>query len=174
MATPADSKVTKLTSDAEPSDDEEGAEAIDQGHASSSTSDKKKKKKRSKAKKILDAFTAKKAVPQAVLEKIVDKVKEDGEPGSETIDAEDVRQVLQQIRIRDILKGKSGIGGNNWKDVGEHKVLFSLLVTNQSPDIVFSFGVHNLCLNWVWTTTFMKFCFMCLSRGCTTRGRWVH
>jgi glycylpeptide N-tetradecanoyltransferase len=127
-------KIDTITADSQLSDDDEGAdteqisptiETSDQGQASGSTSNKKKKKK-SKAKKILDALNPKNAIPQAVLEKVVEQVKEDGAAGSENIDAEDVRQVLQQIRIMDVLKGKTGIGGNNRKDAGEHKVCFSV------------------------------------------------
>jgi glycylpeptide N-tetradecanoyltransferase len=136
MATPdkySDSKANKITTDAELSDDEEDLEVSltiensDQGQASGSTS-KKKKKKKSKAKRILDALTSKNAVPQAVLEKVVEKVKEDGAPGSENIDADDVRQVLEQIKITDVMKGKASIAGNNRKDVGEHKVCFSVFI----------------------------------------------
>jgi glycylpeptide N-tetradecanoyltransferase len=157
MPTPDNPKIDKITADAERSDEEEEEishiiEASDEAQASGSTSNKKKKKK-SKAKKILDALSPKNAVTQAVLEKVVEKVKEDGAPGSENIDAEDVRQVLQQIKIMDVLKGKTGIGGNNRKDTGEHKVRSLYCWENQSPYIVFSSGVHNQCPNWVWTSS---------------------
>lgn len=115
-------------SDDEDADNAETSPTIEIGEQlepSGSTSNKKKKKKKTKAKKILDALNPKNAVPQAVLEKVVERVKEDGAPGSENIDAEDVRQVLQQIKIMDVMKGKAGFAGNNQKDVGEHKVAFS-------------------------------------------------
>lgn len=156
-----DSQVDKPALDPELSNDEDAdnaevAHTIESGQASGSN--RKKKKKKSKAKKIIDALDPTNMVPQAVLEKVVDKVKEDGLPGSENIEAEDVRQVLQQIKIRDVLKGKTGIAGNNRKDVGEHKVCFSVLDhKNQSPYIAFSSGVHNPCRNWVWTSIIARF-----------------
>jgi glycylpeptide N-tetradecanoyltransferase len=141
MATENDFTLDKFIADAELSDEEgvdtEGIsptiEQNGQGEASGSTSNKKKKKKKSKVKKMLEALSSKNAVPQAVVEKVVEQVKEDGAPGSENIDAEDVRQVLQQIKIMDVLKGKAAIGGNNRKDAGEHKVCFPIMVEKLAP-----------------------------------------
>jgi hypothetical protein len=158
MSTPYDLTSDKTTINAELSEDE-GADTDEVSHKieqddegqSGSTSNKKKKKKKSKAKRIIDALSSTNAVPQAVLEKVVEQVKEDGAPGSENIDTEDVRQVLQQIKIKDVLKGKAAIGGNNRKDVGEHKVCFSALVEILTPYLVFSSGVHSPYRNWVST-----------------------
>jgi len=133
MATPYYATTDKTNVHAELSDDEEGADTdevshkVEQNDQTQACKSKKKKKKKSKAKKIIDALSSN-AVPQAVLEKVVEQVKENGAPGSENVDTEDVRQVLQQIKISDVLKGKAAIGGNNRKDVGEHKVCFSALV----------------------------------------------
>ena len=142
MSIPYDLTSDKMTTNSELSESEEGAdtdevshklEQGDEGEPSGSTSNKKKKKKKSKAKRIIDALSSTNEVPQAVLEKVVEQVREDGAPGSENIETEDVRQVLQQIKIKDVLKGKATIGGNNRKDVGEHKVCFPALVGKLKP-----------------------------------------
>ncbi|TFY67081.1 hypothetical protein EVG20_g4072 [Dentipellis fragilis] len=73
------------------------------GSAHASGSSKKKKKKRSKAAKILSTL----------------KGNEHGDvPGA---DEETIRQVLNQLKIQEVLQGKSGLGGKNKKDAGDHK-----------------------------------------------------
>lgn len=37
------------------------------------------------------------------------------------LDDAHVRMALDHLRLQDVLKGKSGIGGKNRKDMGEHK-----------------------------------------------------
>lgn len=154
---PASERIAELESavNVELSDEEEGADADDVSHKveqinqAQASGSKKKKKKKSKAKKIIDALSSTNTVPQAVLEKVVEQVKEDGAPGSESIDTEDVRRVLQQIKISDVLKGKATISGNNRKDVGEHKVCFSACWDSLTPYFVFSSGALSPYRNWV-------------------------
>ena len=41
---------------------------------------------------------------------------------SDNVNAENVREALEQLKIMEVAKGKVGLGGVNKKDVGEHKV----------------------------------------------------
>jgi len=44
-----------------------------------------------------------------------------GSSTTENLDEAHVRMALDKLRIMDVLKGKSGIGGKNRKEMGEHK-----------------------------------------------------
>ena len=89
-----------------------------QDDTASSTSQKKKKKKK---KKFLSR--GKDEIPQDLVDRVLDKVKGDGAvTGSDNVNAENVREALEQMKIMDVAKGKVGLGGLNKKDVGEHKV----------------------------------------------------
>jgi glycylpeptide N-tetradecanoyltransferase len=44
-----------------------------------------------------------------------------GSSTTEALDEAHVRMALDKLRIMDVLKGKSGIGGKNRKEMGEHK-----------------------------------------------------
>ena len=93
-------------------------EAIVQDESISSTSQKKKKKKK---KKFLGG--GKDEIPQDLVNRVLDKVKGDGVvAGSENLNAENVREALEQLKIMEVAKGKVGLGGVNKKDIGEHKV----------------------------------------------------
>ena len=84
----------------------------------SSTSQKKKKKKK---KKFLGG--GKDEIPQKLVDRVLDKVKEDSSlAGSDDVNAENVREALEQLKIMEVAKGRAGLGGVNKKDVGEHKV----------------------------------------------------
>lgn len=101
-------------SDSEGDDHEDQPEIENQ--PSTSTSQKKKKKKKSKSKR-------KDAIPDEVVEAVMDRVKNDESVTSHMeVNAENIRQVLQQLKIMDVVKGKAGPGGLNKKDIGEHKV----------------------------------------------------
>lgn len=89
---------------------------------SPSTSSKKKQKKRSKVAKALDSLRGKSEIPQEVVDRVLDKVKAENAPGSSEANPETVRQILEQLKIMDVIKGKAGVGGINRKDMGEHKV----------------------------------------------------
>ncbi|KAI0341836.1 N-myristoyl transferase [Trametopsis cervina] len=85
-----------------------------------STSSKKKKKKRSKAVKALNALRGgKDHVPQQLVDAVLDKVKETGQVPE--ANEETVRAALEQMKIKDVIQGKAGVGGINKKDVGSHK-----------------------------------------------------
>ncbi|CAL1705092.1 unnamed protein product [Somion occarium] len=88
-----------------------------------STSSKKKKKKRSKAMKALNAIRGggKDHIPQELVNVVLDKVK--NEPGGSVPEADEatVRMALEQMKIKEVLQGTSGIGGKNKKDTGSHK-----------------------------------------------------
>lgn len=89
--------------------------------AGASTSSKKKKKKRSKAAKALAALKGD-AVPQKLVDTVLEKVKEEHGENLPGADAETVRQLLEQLKIKDVMQGKAGLGGKNRKDAGDHKV----------------------------------------------------
>ena len=88
-----------------------------------STSSKKKKKKRSKALKALSSLGGGKGgIPQDLVNVVLEKVKETGDaPGA---DEATVRAALEQMKIKDVIQGKAGIGGRGKKDTGGHKVDF--------------------------------------------------
>lgn len=88
-----------------------------------STSSKKKKKKRSKALKALSSLGGGKVgIPQDLVNVVLEKVKETGDaPGA---DEATVRAALEQMKIKDVIQGKAGVGGRGKKDTGGHKVQF--------------------------------------------------
>lgn len=113
--------------------DSEGSEAELQhpnvpSASTPSTSSKSKKKKRSKVAKALNSLRGggKDSVPQEVVDVVLDKVRNehgDSIPGGPSaVNEELVRLALQQMKLKEVLQGKSGIGGKNTKDVGAHKV----------------------------------------------------
>jgi hypothetical protein len=105
-------------------------EPIDTAETSSpSTSQKKKRKKKSKAARALNALRGKTEIPQVLVEHVLDKVQTES-AGSETSDEatqDNVREILEQLKIMDVVKGRAGIGGINKKDMGEHKVWHNIL-----------------------------------------------
>jgi|ERR1700722_9871526 glycylpeptide N-tetradecanoyltransferase len=91
----------------------------------SSTSKKKKRKNKSKAAKVLNALRGNKEIPEALVEQVLDRVKAEHGGDAPGVDAENVRKALDQMKVMDVIQGKSGFGGKNKKDMGEHKVLVS-------------------------------------------------
>jgi hypothetical protein len=61
-------------------------------------------------------------VPQAVVDQVVAKVKEEHGEDSPAADEEAVRQLLKQLKLKDVADGKAGFGGKHRKDAGDHKV----------------------------------------------------
>lgn len=107
------------SSGSEGSEDELGDPTLPEA-STPSTSSKKKKKKRTKALKALNALRGKDELPQNLVEAVLEKVKETGQaPGA---DEATVRMALEQMKIKDVVQGKAGIGGKNKKDTGGHKV----------------------------------------------------
>lgn len=112
-------EVVDTNIDQDPSEDSD-PEAIQDINVVSSTSKKKKKKKKSKIAKLLGA--GKDEIPQELVDRVLDQVKGDRAVGSEDLNAENVREALEQLKIMDVVRGKAGLGGLNKKDIGEHKV----------------------------------------------------
>lgn len=86
-----------------------------------SSSKKKKKKKKSKAAKLLSALS-KNEIPQELVDQVMDQVKAEGSIQSGEVTETAVREALEQMKLADFVKGKAGLGGNNQKDLGKHKV----------------------------------------------------
>ncbi|KAI0636740.1 N-myristoyl transferase [Trametes polyzona] len=91
--------------------------------ATPSTSSKKKKKKRSKAVKALNALRGggKDAIPEDVVKIVLEKVRAEGGEAGAAADAETVRKALEQMKLKDVIQGKAGVGGRGKKDTGGHK-----------------------------------------------------
>jgi hypothetical protein len=69
----------------------------------------KKKKKRSKVSRAISALKGD-SVPQAVVDQVVAKVKEEHGEDSPATDEETVRQLLKQLKLKDVAEGKAGFG----------------------------------------------------------------
>ncbi|KAI0724001.1 N-myristoyl transferase [Cerioporus squamosus] len=86
------------------------------------TASKKKKKKRSKALKALSALRGgKDAISDDVVKIVLEKVRAEGGEAAANADPETVRLALEQMKLKEVLQGKTGIGGKNKKDTGGHK-----------------------------------------------------
>ncbi|KAJ8598041.1 N-myristoyl transferase [Rhizopogon salebrosus TDB-379] len=92
--------------------------ASDKPQASSS---KSKKKKKSKAAQVLNAVRGKNEIPQELVSHVVDRVVAEHGPNTAVSDEDNIRQVLEQMKIMDVIKGKSGVSGRGKKAMGEHK-----------------------------------------------------
>ncbi|KZV85284.1 N-myristoyl transferase [Exidia glandulosa HHB12029] len=115
---PADDVQAAHESDGELEDvDHDGEDTLApaDGPSSSTAAPKKKKKKKSKLAKL----TA--SIPQPVVDEVLKRVKE--QVGEDNPDAteENVRKTLDDMKVMDYVKGKSGLGGKNRKDMGEYK-----------------------------------------------------
>jgi glycylpeptide N-tetradecanoyltransferase len=86
------------------------------------SSSKPKKKKKSKAAKVLNAVRGKNEIPQELISHVVDRVAAEHGPNTPATNEDNVRQALEQMKIMDVIKGKSGIAGRGKKAMGEHKV----------------------------------------------------
>lgn len=107
-------------------ENEGGENGIDTpGAGSSSSASKKKKKKRAKAAKILRALkSGKDDIPQTLVDTVMARVREEHGEGAPGTDEETVRRALEELKIKDVIKGKAGIAGRGKKDMGEHKVRY--------------------------------------------------
>ena len=104
-------------------EDQEQPQASSSSAPTPSGSKKKKNKKKSKLSKILQPSGE---VPQQLVNHVVKEVQAKHGAGTEGTDEASVRAILEQLKIIDVLKGKSGLGGKNRKDMGEHKVSLSV------------------------------------------------
>ncbi|EMD38301.1 hypothetical protein CERSUDRAFT_113468 [Gelatoporia subvermispora B] len=86
------------------------------------TASKKKKKKRSKAAKALTALRGHKdGIPQELVNVVLEKVREQGGQAAAEANEQTIRLALEQMKIKDVIQGKAGIGGKGKKDMGDHK-----------------------------------------------------
>ena len=104
-------------------EDQEPPQASSSSAPAPSGSKKKKNKKKSKLSKLLQPSGE---VPQQLVSHVVKEVQTKHGAGTEGTDEASVRALLEQLKIIDVLKGKSGLGGKNRKDMGEHKVGLSI------------------------------------------------
>lgn len=111
----------QLEDEASEGEDQEGGhenEGAAEPSSSATVSKGKKSKKKKKAKGNKDAND----IPQAVVDHVVSEIRQKhGSSTTESLDEAHVRMALDKLRIMDVLKGKSGIGGKNRKEMGEHK-----------------------------------------------------
>ena len=84
---------------------------------------KKKKKKRSKIARAIAAIKGD-SVPQVVVDQVVAKVKEEHGEDSPAADEDTIRDLLKQLKLKDVAEGKAGFFGKNKKDTGDHKVCY--------------------------------------------------
>lgn len=113
------------SSDDDPDHDEmQAGDGLDTpGAGSSSQSKKRKKKKRSKAAKLLNSLKpGQKDIPQVLVDRMVDVVREKHGEDAPEADEEHVRKALESLKVMDLIKGKAGIAGQGKKDLGTHKV----------------------------------------------------
>ena len=111
--------IDTVDDDEEPSADESGASEHEQPTNEpgvQTSSSKKKKKKKSKLARILNPGSG--AAEDKLVETVLEKVKAEHADADETT----VRAALQQLNLKDVIAGKSGLGGKNQKDTGGHKV----------------------------------------------------
>jgi glycylpeptide N-tetradecanoyltransferase len=105
--------------------------------ASSSTNSdmkRKKRKKKSKASKALSTVVDKLSgqsgsgdVPEELVHHVYDHVKQENPEDTKDLDEENVRRALAALKVMDVIDGKSGLGGKNRKDMGEHKVVHFII-----------------------------------------------
>lgn len=60
-------------------------------------------------------------IPQELIGHVVDRVTAEHGPNTPAANEDNVRQALEQMKIMDVIKGKSGIAGRGKKAMGEHK-----------------------------------------------------
>ena len=115
-------------------EDQEQPQASSSSAPAPSGSKKKKNKKKSKVSKMLQPSGE---VPQQLVNHVVQEVQAKHGAGAEGTDEASVRALLEQLKIYDVLKGKSGLGGKNRKDMGEHKVGLCELLRSftSSPEV---------------------------------------
>lgn len=107
----------------EDNSDDGGAEPGENvGAAEPSSSTTVSKSKKSKKKKKSKTDKAGKDIPQEVVDHVVSEIRQKhGAAEAEKIDEAQIRATLDQLKILEVLKGKTGIGGKNRKEMGEHK-----------------------------------------------------
>jgi glycylpeptide N-tetradecanoyltransferase len=97
------------------------AAASESGPGPSRPSKKKKKEAIKSRARAVDAPKGD-SVPQAVVDQVAAKVKEEHGEDHAAADEETIRKLLRKLEPRDVAEGKAGLGGKNKKDTGDHKV----------------------------------------------------
>ena len=123
LGTSEDQPIAEIDAGDESGSDSE-AEVPASASAESGPSRPSKKKKRSKVSRAISVLKGD-SVPQAIVDRVVAKVKEEHGEDSPAADEEAVRQLLQQLKLKDVVEGKAGFGGKHKKDTGGHKVRHS-------------------------------------------------
>ncbi|EKM82598.1 hypothetical protein AGABI1DRAFT_34763 [Agaricus bisporus var. burnettii JB137-S8] len=60
-------------------------------------------------------------IPEAFVHQVIERVKAEGSIPEEDLTVENIRGVLEHLKIMDVVQGKAGLLGSNAKDMGEHK-----------------------------------------------------
>ena len=90
-----------------------------------------------------------KDIPQTLVDRVMERVREEHGPDAPGTDEETVRKALEQLKIMDVVQGKAGVAGRGEKDLGTHKVCIDVLHFICVLNFVLSSGAHNLFLNLV-------------------------
>ena len=109
--------------DGSASGSDEEAPAAAASESGPSHPSKKKKKKRSKVARAISAIKGD-SVPQTVVDRVVAKVKEEHGEDAVVADENTIRELLKQLKLKDVAEGKAGFFGKNKKDTGDHKVCY--------------------------------------------------
>jgi glycylpeptide N-tetradecanoyltransferase len=117
---------------AQEGDQEDNFSGSDHGRADGDATPKapqasssKRKKKKSKVAKVLNTLRGNE-IPQTLVDQVVEEATAEQGANAPAIDAETVRQALEQMKVMDVLKGKAGVAGREKKSMGEHKVRSSI------------------------------------------------
>ncbi|KIJ16792.1 hypothetical protein PAXINDRAFT_131704 [Paxillus involutus ATCC 200175] len=112
---------------AQEGDQEDNFSGSDHGRADGDATPKapqasssKRKKKKSKVAKVLNTLRGNE-IPQTLVDQVVEEATAEQGANAPAIDAETVRQALEQMKVMDVLKGKAGVAGREKKSMGEHK-----------------------------------------------------
>ncbi|KAH7340202.1 N-myristoyl transferase [Rhizoctonia solani] len=111
-------EIIEAHSENESGSESDAAPAEEAGKATGKAK-KKKKKKKSKAAKLLAAVKGNE-LPDEVVTEVTNRVKAQ-EGDNPEINEEEVRKALKAMKVMEMLQGKTGVGGKNAKDLGEHK-----------------------------------------------------
>jgi len=129
--------IEEVADESQPQPDSSGDEADDvavEDALAPGTSSKKKKKKKSKAAKALSAFQMKASISQPLVDEVLKRVQAEVGPSHPEANEQTVREALKQLKVKDYLEGKDGLGGKNKKDMGDYKVSRSTQLASAYTD----------------------------------------
>jgi hypothetical protein len=97
------------------------------------TPSKKNKKKKSKVSRLLNPVAG---VEEEIVETVFHKVKAE----HTGVDESSIRATIRQLKLKDVIVGKSGLGGKNQKETGGHRVrdyhAFYVRYSDGSPTVL--------------------------------------